>query len=568
MRWVARPVPIIGWTLTAAATYAAVFVVPYRFPPSEPVLSDTWTAGANNQVAAIALAILSVVVTLLCLLRTRNSAQPEPPGILDRRYLCAGIVLALLWTIGLGWTVSKAHMYWGDEGYFLNQLHTGLVFHQRLYTGFEFAYGPLLYLWPAACIRTLTPLGLSFSAAYVVSLALMQTAGLVLAFYTVRALPMRRSYQLCAFALITCGTFNSLLGLNYSVFRFILPFAAVVLLARQQTIARAALVAGLGEILCLATSPELGLAFGGAAIAYAIYRSTKDGSRWLVAALAPVAAAGLLLVLIGPSYLFTLHEMTKGGFNTLLRPTPHVLCLLLATVVLAPLAVARCVRRSGHAAMILAFYIAALGMLPAALGRSDAIHTFFDGTGLYLLSLVALNAAPAPARRLGIAAAAVVFVIVAAQNIYSSDHRVSLILHPHAVHEDWGFDEAALRTAIGSAKISAPILAPQRVLDDLMRSGQYVPDYFCGWVGVWDRAAEERKIVDMRRTPYALVAFTDPVYPDPMRDREIRTLMRMGFASHPPRLDYIRGALLDAELQKHWTPVQRFGDYELYRQRR
>jgi hypothetical protein len=564
-----RSTQILGWTLTAAATYAAVFVLPYRFPLREPVLSDTWIAGANNQVAAVAVALVSIVVTLFCWYR--NNAAPEPCDTRERLgggYLFAGILVAILWTAGLGWAVARAHMYWGDEGYFLNQLRTGLIFHKTIYTEFEFAYGPLLYLWPAACIRLLATLGISFTAAYLVSLALLQSAGLALAFYTVRALPLRRSYQACAFCLIALGTLNSLLGLNYSAFRFILPFAAVVLLSRQRTLAKAALVATFCEIACLATSPELGFAFAGAAIVVAIYRSFSDGSRWLLAALAPVAGAGLFYALVGPAYFFTLGNMARGGYNVLLRPVPPIIGLLLAAVVLAPLAVARQVRKPGDRALILAFYVAALGMLPAALGRSDAIHVFFDGIGLYLLSLVALNNVPVGWRRAGIFALPVVLALTVAHNFKSDQHRLSLILGPRAVQEDWGFDETALRNAIGTAQISAPILAPQRVIDDLTRTGQYVPDYFCGWVGVWDRESEERKIADMRRTEFALVAFTDPVDPDLGRDREIHLLMRMGLASHPPRPEYVRGALLDAELQSHWIARERFGDYELYQQRR
>lgn len=559
-----RTKQILGWTLTAAATYAAVFVLPYRFPLREPVLSDTWTAGANNEVAAVALALVSVVVTLVCWYQTPATSEPEAPEILGRRYLAGGIVVAILWTAGLGWAVTRGHMYWGDEGYFLNQLRTGLVFHKAIYTGFEFAYGPLLYLWPAAWIRLLAPVGFSSAAAYLASLAILQSAGLALLFYTVRALPMRRGYQICAFLAITFGTLNSLLGLNYSVFRFILPFAALVLLSRQRSIANAALVAAAGEVVCLATSPELGIVFGGAALTYAIFRGVKDGAQWLNAAVAAVAGAVLFFAVVGPAYFFTLGNMAKGGFNLLLRPAPPILGLLLATVALAPLAVAQCVRNSSHGGMILAFYAASLGLLPAALGRCDAIHTFFDGIGVYLLSFVALSAVPFAWRRVWVAAVGVVFVLTQAQNFKLYQHRISLILRPHAVQEDWGFDEAALRTAIGTAQISAPILAPQRVIDDLTRTGQYVPDYFCGWVGVWDRASEERKITDMRRTGFALVAFADPPTPDPAHDRQISILMHMGFAGHPPRPDYVRGALLDAELQSHWIARGRFGDYELY----
>ena len=562
-----RATQIIGWTLTAAATYAAVFVLPYRFPLSEPLLSDTWIAGANNQVAAIALAVVSVAVTLLCSYRSAKSPEPNAPGTLDRRYLYAGILVAILWTTGLGWAVARGNMYWGDEGYFLTQLRTGLVFHKAIYTEFEFAYGPLLYLWPAAFIRLLAPLGVSFAAAYLVSLAMLQSLGLALAFYTVHALPLRRFYQACAFVLITLGTLNSLLGLNYSVFRFILPFAAVVFLTRQRTLAKSALVAICGEIACLATSPELGLAFGGAAIAYAIYRSIADNSQWLLAALAPLMGAAVFYAMVGPTYLFTLSNIAKGGFNTLLRPAPHIVGLLVATVVLAPLAVARYVRRCGDGSMILGFYVTALGMLPAALGRSDAIHTFFDGMGLYLLSLVTLNAAPALWRRIGIVFVATVIAFTVGTNSRLYDPRLSMILRPHAVQEDWGFDEAALRRAIGDAKVSTPILAPQRVIEDLTSSGQYVPDYFCGWVGVWDRAAEQRKIADMRRTEFALVAFLDPPDFSPERYDKIRATMRFGLERRVLRPEYLRGELLTSEIQAHWIPVQRLGDYELYRQR-
>ena len=136
------------------------------------------------------------------------------------------------------------------------------------------------------------------------------------------------------------------------------------------------------------------------------------------------------------------------------------------------------------------------------------------------------------------------------------------------VQEDWGFDEARLRETIGTARISAPVLAPERILDDLTRSGQYVPGYFCGWVGVWDRQSEERVIADTRRTPFALVAFADPVFPDPAGDRRIERIMRFGLANHPLRPVYVRGALLDAELKANWQPIGIYGDYALFRKLR
>ena len=558
---------IFGWTLTAAATYAAVFVVPYRFPLREPVLSDTWTAGSNNQVAAIGVAVVSVLVTLLCWFRTPATSQDAPEDRLNLRYLSAGIAAAILWTAILGTLVARAHMYWGDEGYFLNQLRTGLVFHRQIYTQFEFAYGPLLYLWPAAFIRALTPLGVGFTAAYLLSLAAMQSAGVALLFYTVQALPLRRSYKAAAFVLVTFAALNELLGLNYTVFRFILPFAAVVLLCRQRSIANAAFVTVGAEIACLATSPELGVAFGGAAIVYGIYQSVRGPRIWLLVGIAAALGAAIFAVLAGPAYFFTLGNMAKGGYNLLLTPAPQILALIFAAIVLAPLAVARALRRSAHGGFLLTFYIAALGLIPAALGRCDAIHTFFDGVGIYLLAFVAMNAASARWRRLWIVAIALVFVFTQGKNFHLYQYRLSLVMRPNAVQEDWGFDEAALRRAIGNAKVSAPVLAPQRVIEDLMRTGQYVPGYFCGWVGVWDHDAESRLIAEMRQTQFALVALADPPEPNPARDLQIHRMMSLGFAQHARRPDYLRGELLDAELQSNWISRGRFGDYELFQQR-
>lgn len=562
-----RAAATLGWTLTAATTYAAVFVLPYRFPLREPVLSDTWTAGGNNQVAAIGLALVSVAVALALWLRSPRVTLPETTGQLSPRYLPAAVLIAVAWTATLGSAVARAHIYWGDEGYFLHQLQTGLIFHRTLYTQFDFAYGPLLYYWPAVCIRALALLGLRFVPAYLVSLASLQAAGLALLFYVVRSLPLRRSLQTCAFVLFAFGTLNSTLGLNYTLFRFILPFAALVLLSRQRSIANAALVAGLGEIACLATSPEQGLAFAAAAVVYASRQALATDRRWLFAAAATLAGAALFAEIAEHDYLLTFGNMAKGAFNLLLTPTPQIVALLVAAVAFAPVAVARSMRASSPNGLILAFYVASLGMIPAALGRCDSIHVFFNGIGLYLLSLIVLNAASLRWRRISILAVALFLVFTLARNFGIDRFRFGLLTGTNAVHEDWGFDEAALRRALGSAQISAPILAPQRVIDDLARTGQYVPSYFCGWINVSDRETEARMIAEMRQTPFALVALADPVASTPQRDRQIALAMRMGFAAHAPNPDYIRGELLAAELQSHWIARGRFGDYMLYERR-
>jgi hypothetical protein len=557
-----RSTQVAGWTLAAAATYAAVFVLPYRFPPSEPVWSATWIAGTDNRAAAAGLALVSLAVTLACRLRGGRIPETGTPQPLDRRFLYGGMAIAVLWTLGLGWAVARAHVYWGDEGYFLNQLRAGLVFHRALYREVEFAYGPALYWWPALFVRMLAPLGVSMTAAYLAALAVLQCLGLMLLSYTVDALPMRRSLKACAFLLIAFGTLNSLLGVNYSVFRFVLPLAAAVFLARRRTWLAAAAVAGVGEMATMAVSPELGVAFGGAVVAVAALRR----GRWMWSLAGAAAGAGLFARLAGPASFFTLRNMAKGGFNLLLTPAPHLLALLLAVAVLAPLAVARTLRQDQPGPLLPALYLAALGMLPAALGRCDPIHCFFGGIGFYLLAFVALDAAPAGWRRTSILALALVFAFAQAKNVWVYQYRLGVLLHRRPIQEDDGFDEAKLLKTLGGARISLPVLAPERVVEDLTRSGQYVPSYFCGMAGVWDRETERRKIAEMRRTEFTLVALSDAALPNPAEDREIARRMRMGLANHPPRPAYVRGALIDEELKEHWLPLGTYRDYQLFRQ--
>src|SRR5580692_1548695 len=115
-----------GWLIALIAAYIAVFVLPFRFPLRQPVLSDTWIAGANNQAAAIALGMVSIGVALV-LWRTRDRAESTlaPAAELQRGYLFAAIAAATVWIAILGSAEARIHTSWGDEAYFLTQLRTG-----------------------------------------------------------------------------------------------------------------------------------------------------------------------------------------------------------------------------------------------------------------------------------------------------------------------------------------------------------------------------------------------------------------------------------------------------------
>jgi hypothetical protein len=560
----------VGWTLTAAATYAAVFVLPLRFPLRQQVLSDTWVAGGNNQAAAVALAVVSIAVTVSVgwagQARTRPADSACEP--LGRGCLAALLLLACAWTALLGHAVLRAQIAWGDEAYFLTQLRTGLHFHQPIYRGFEFAYGPALYLWPALWIRLLGTAGVGASAAYLVSLAVLQAAGLGLSFYTVQALPLGRGMKRAAFLLVSAGAFNALLGLNYTLFRFMLPLAAVVPLTRQKTALRAAAVAALAGFALPAMSPEVGVAFAVACMVCALYQAWRLGLRWLIVAPALLAGGASFAAVVGGDYLLTLDRMGHGAYNLLLLPSPYLLAYLVAVAALAPLAVARALHeRRPDATLQLGLYAVTLGLLPAALGRCDPIHIFLDGMGAWLLALVVLDRLPQRARMAAVAALVCAFGLTQWQNRGLYGARMQLIAGRQPYDPTEGIDEASLLRAMGGEALAAPLLAPPLLLDDLTRRGLYVPGFYAGWTGVWDAAAEQRVIAAMRRAPLALVPFQDPNMPDAGRQREIALAMRLGLAHHAQRAAFERGALLAQELHSHWIPIGIYGGYILFRHR-
>ncbi len=569
------------WIVAALVTAFCAFVLPFFFPRNQPVLSASYTAGDNNRVAAVAVAGVMVAVLFVCwwwrigVSREDKDASLEPGEALEtnsalgRRWLGWAILAAVLFTAVLGGLVLRAHIFWGDEGYFLNRLRTGLILHRPIYTGFEFSYGPLLYKWPLTFVRALMPLGLSMSAAYLVSLAAIQVLGLALLFYVLQALPMRRGLKATLFALLTLGFLTPLLGINYSVFRFILPFAGVVWLSRQTQVGAAALVAVVAEMVELGCSPEMGMAFGAAVAIYGLYRALTAGKRWLW-----VSGVAILCTFVGRGSLLTMAKFANGEFNLIVEPLPHMLVFLVAAVALAPLAVATALRTANDdqthrdqagrdAGMLLGIFVASVGLLPVALGRCDPIHVLFNGVGLYLLSFVAIDKASPRWRTAWIVVFAGVVLLTQAVNFGVYKGNFNAVLRRTPARGDEGIDLGRLEAAVGSGGIAIPIYAPQTVVDDLTRSGQIRPGYFSG-LG-WDAAAEQRTIDDMRQAEFALVPTQTVLFTEDMDNTRIKRILRLGYIYRQRRPPFVVGLMIERELAEHWKAVGRFGSYTLYR---
>ncbi len=556
------------WVLVALLTFFCAFVLPFLMPTHVPVFSRAYTAGADNRVAVVTLAAISTLVALLCWrLRIGTSrTTPAEQGSLSLRTLGWGIAAILAFTFLLGAFVVRNGFFYSDAGYFLTQLRTGLVFHRALYRDFEFPYGFLLFEWPAAFVRLFATIHLSAISAYITSLAAAEVVGTAMLFYTVRALPMRLSFKVAAFALITFGALDPLLGLNYSLLRFALPFASAVLLAQQRSLLRACLVAALGEVLCLSVSPELGIAFGGAGLLYGAFRARTSGMRWTTVSGASLLGAGLFALLAPPFTFATMGKFAGGGFNLILQPVPHVLCLLVAVVALATIAVAWGVRHGGLPAHVLfLLYVVSLGMLPSALQRGDPLHAFFSGIGVYLLAFVAVDKASHAWRTRGLLFLAFAFVYTQVQDYFF--YRQLLVETVRGVAEYDTLDTPTvqrLQSTLGPNRVLFPWNLPLRLTNTLTASHQYEPDFFC--VMPLDSASEQVKVQEMRSVQYVMVPTGWKLaVSDDIDNGGFKRWMRLGYTYKVRQAPFLAGAQMERELRTNWQPDNTYGPYTLYR---
>jgi hypothetical protein len=556
------------WTSVAALSIVCIFILPFSVPPRIPTFSTSYTVGFNNRIAAVATVLISLAVAVYLWWRKAGAYVREASEPMPGWWLAAASTVSVAYTAYLGWRVVRADIFFGDAGYFMTQLAQWLHFHAKLYSELEFPYGPILFYWPVICTRVLGRVGVSPEAAYIVSLAVMQVAGLGVVFYVLRKLPLSRGMRAVALAGSTIATLTPVFGLNYTMFRFALPYAAILWIADCKGFWKQAMWCGLGGMLMLGVSVELAVAFSGGVAFYAIFCAITGERRWLLLSLVPMADFLLFAGLMGKDYFRMVSKVGEGEYNLIVDPAyAHIDILLIAAVALSPFAIAGYTRRYGRqAAGLVGMYGAALGMIPSALGSCDALHTFFSGLGVGLLSLLAVDGYKNLLPKVWVG----MFLLWAINNpieqvvlMRSSLHRV-LVGGPADME---GFDMPRLEAVTAGEKIAAPILLPLSVQRELMRNGQYEQSFFCYMETVWDDESEEIKVAEMHRARYVLLPNMDYKWTVIVDNLPRTRMFRLGYAYPERHPMYEVGAIIQQDLSEHWVPVSTFGNYMLYRQR-
>ncbi len=586
LRHEARPASPHGLWLAASAIAVCaafgIFVLPFFFPPTHPALSASYGSGFNNRVATVAAGAASLATFFLAW-RSRwvlpwpatmqTGHQPDQRPV-QGRYLALALIACAAFMGGLGWLLTRSQLAYHDNLYFMEYMDEAASYHLHIYKDFDFLYGPVLLYFPLAVQTLLRPFHAGTETSYFVALTVMEMLGIVLLYYTLEALPLSRTVKTVTLGLLTIGTLCPLLGLNYSLVRSLLPFSTLLSITRIG-IARAnrpVAIAGLlflGELLQLAVSPELGVAFAAGACFYALVCALQGSRLYLVAALAAPLAVATFLAAMGKLYLASVAQFAGGTFNLIIEPLPYILIFLAALIWLVPWMLGRLVKQgSPDATAMLSLFVVCMALAPAALGRCDPLHVFFNGADVYLLAIVAVSACAPDWRDLWLLLLGMSIVWMQAINL-SLTHatlaeatRTALKRAPQQHDLKWFRNFQALESHVQGASVSTPFLVPYSVEEELKRTGIYHPDRECFYIGIWDNESETARVRRLNATEWALV----PAYPMSAYETADSTRHVLGLGlryrdRHPP---WVYGRLLLNDLATHWTPVSRNPDWTLY----
>jgi hypothetical protein len=393
----------LGQAAICASTALGVFWLPFHIPSSTGAYSASSLFEFNNRVAVIAM-LTGVSVYAWWSARAGRPAADESPQSGTRigwwpllLALAVSSVELTLVSVALGWHPI------GEATYFVNRLFSlqnGLL----PYRDFEFVYGPGMLYTPVV-LQRLT--GVSTEAAYSMTLWVFAWGGLFLLWWVIRQARggpgnvAARDQTVVFLLLAAFPALNPESGIQYTMARFICGFAALAAarITAEKLAGRWFVVAVCHLLLGAAVfsvSPEIALAFFAGLLTYWLLEYLA-GARWLTYTAAVHLGLLVAAALLTPRDMFVaIRRFGAGADNLPLFPSPFVL-LFTGSLLFAVAPMLGDAFRSANArihshgvfgTITAAFAVHALVMTPAALGRADAIHVVYYGTGAFMLAML------------------------------------------------------------------------------------------------------------------------------------------------------------------------------------
>ena len=549
---------LAGYASFALLAYYLLFSLPFRFPPSTRLESDSYAFGFNNAVAIAGLIALLVLATWLRMQIGRSGGDETPIFSADhlrgaeghipyRIYWSMAFLYGLL-TVAAFVTARGARFYGIDweSSHFLWRLKLMELYALRPYVDFHFEYGPALIYLPSYFHRLLAPFGVSFEASYYAFHYLVNLLGLYCVFALLNRALMPSMCRTIAFALVGLASFAPYMGLNGVSVRFLMPYLLLVIIDRKVADSSRApdrfralklfVLWLLAASITVAISAEIGLAFAGAVIVYSVSRSRSDfvGAACGLAAL--ILAFVLCRMLLPAPYYASLLSFSKGANNLPLVPAPHILLYAATLFFAVPALVASgAYSRDPDRPLLFALAGLSLSLIPGALGRCDPPHVFFYGLGVSLMLFGRL----ANASKRGFTLYSLAYVAVCIVGLQWSNIRVFQLTYRSVVSKAAVLRAAAAlgidlkrgpgetgRSMAGGQRRAVDSAAYLAALDKypvfglpfanygtdketeryLWAHKKIAPEYYVGAIGVYTQDDLSRKLQDVARNEYLVLS--------------------------------------------------------------
>jgi hypothetical protein len=294
------------------------------------------------------------------------------------------------------------------------------------------------------------------------------------------------------------------------------------------------------------------------------------------------------VLIFGRSYLASFMEVAQGGLNFVVVPAPHILLFLAALVFIVPIGMSRLPSSywREHPGLI-GMAVSSVVLVPAALGRCDVGHVFWEGFGIFLLSLGFAYKYPPAARRVWLSLVCVVFLVGALTGLWfyapqlvsvaGADVRAYVpsatgLVQRLTPSRFWDFladpgpqriSGEQLAARVGGAAIAMPFGVDKSMAKLLQKSHLYSPSLFGGFINVLDAKAENLKIEDTDKQEWVLI----PAGHIGLPDEDLNSVRRV--FSLPIRYRYLRapfvpGKRLLAHLNSDWTKRDIIDGFRLY----
>ncbi len=421
-----RVLATASYILLAAIAYYFIFELPFLFPPTRLVESDSYIFGFNNSVSIIStvffISVFSVqtfifirtgilsakTLNLILPSFTNNSKYlPTVKPVSKKTY----IIFALLYSITtiIFFLIVQSSRY-GDATYFFSRIDL-ILSGREPYRDFEFTYGPALIYLPAYFAKILETFGfsveLSISGGYYIFYGLVNLLGLYLLLYLVNNANIEK-YRTLIFSVLALANFGLCMCLQGTLIRFLLPYASLVFIHNfitptissniKKAIIHLVLISITSSIIVLAISPEIGTAYYFCLALYTAYLCFAYKRKFRLNLVLYCILVPALLLIFFQNYVkySTLYSVGSGGYNFPVVPAPYILIYLFSIFFIVPVQLnLLLIEKNKNSPLICGIATLNVLLIPGALGRCDPGHVLSYGFGLFLLTLVSLSKLPA-----------------------------------------------------------------------------------------------------------------------------------------------------------------------------